>query len=73
VSKVPGPNNRSPKRDLLTVCVETGISPLQYKDLNGETWYRVGEANLPERMEQILAIKPDFTEFITWVSLHLWD
>ncbi|KAL3483410.1 glycosyl hydrolase family 71-domain-containing protein [Aspergillus germanicus] len=43
-----------------------GISPLQYKDLNGETWYRVGEANLPERMEQILAIKPDFTEFITW-------
>jgi glucan endo-1,3-alpha-glucosidase len=53
--------------------VATGISPLQYKDLNGETWYRVGEANLPERMEQILAIKPDFTEFITWVSLYLWD
>ncbi|KAL3442783.1 glycoside hydrolase [Aspergillus insuetus] len=43
-----------------------GISPLQYKNLNGDTWYRVGEANLPERMEQILAIKLDFVEFITW-------
>ncbi|KAJ5535545.1 hypothetical protein N7527_001799 [Penicillium freii] len=43
-----------------------GISPVQHKDLIGDTWYRLGEVNLPERMEQILAIKPDFAEFITW-------
>ncbi|BCS30705.1 glycoside hydrolase family 71 protein [Aspergillus puulaauensis] len=43
-----------------------GISPLQYKNLQGSTWYRVGEVNLPRRMTQILEIKPDFAEFITW-------
>ncbi|KAL3494664.1 glycoside hydrolase [Aspergillus germanicus] len=43
-----------------------GLSSLQYKDMNGETWYRIGEVNLPQRMEQILDLQPDFTEVITW-------
>ncbi|KAL2796667.1 glycoside hydrolase [Aspergillus keveii] len=43
-----------------------GLSSLQYKDMNGETWYRIGEANLPQRMEQILDLQPDFTKVITW-------
>jgi glucan endo-1,3-alpha-glucosidase len=33
--------------------------------MGGETWYRIGEANLPQRMEQIPDLQPDFTEVIT--------
>ncbi|KAL3482925.1 glycoside hydrolase [Aspergillus germanicus] len=43
-----------------------GISPVQYKDMTGSNWYRIGEANLPQRMEQILDLQPDFVEFISW-------
>ncbi|KAL3483415.1 glycoside hydrolase [Aspergillus germanicus] len=43
-----------------------GLSALQYKNLFGDSWYRVGEVNLPQRMGQILEMKPEFTEFMTW-------
>ncbi|RYP92567.1 hypothetical protein DL770_001325 [Monosporascus sp. CRB-9-2] len=43
-----------------------GLSPLQYKHCCGNTWYRAGETNMPERMAQILRVSPEFTEFITW-------
>ncbi|KAI2618955.1 glycoside hydrolase family 71 protein [Hypomontagnella submonticulosa] len=43
-----------------------GLSSLQYKHCCGDSWYRGGETNLPERMAQILNVKPEFTEVITW-------
>ncbi|KAF9888531.1 hypothetical protein FE257_008638 [Aspergillus nanangensis] len=43
-----------------------GLSAVQYKNLFGDSWYRVGEVNLPQRMGQILEMKPEFTEFMTW-------
>ncbi|KAI5925059.1 glycoside hydrolase family 71 protein [Camillea tinctor] len=43
-----------------------GLSSLQYKHCCGDSWYRTGETNLPERMTQILAVQPEFTEVITW-------
>ncbi|KAI1105562.1 glycoside hydrolase family 71 protein [Jackrogersella minutella] len=43
-----------------------GLSSLQYKHCCGDSWYRAGETNLPERMEQILSLSPEFTEVITW-------
>ncbi|KAI1496386.1 glycoside hydrolase family 71 protein [Biscogniauxia marginata] len=43
-----------------------GLSSLQYKHCCGDSWYRAGETNLPERMIQILALGPEFTEVITW-------
>ncbi|KAI1464407.1 glycoside hydrolase family 71 protein [Daldinia caldariorum] len=43
-----------------------GLSSLQYKHCCGDSWYRGGETNLPERMEQILSVSPEFTEVITW-------
>ena len=47
------------------------ISPLQYKHLDSNHYYRIGEGNLPERMTQILALGPELVEFITWVmTLH---
>ncbi|PLB53945.1 hypothetical protein P170DRAFT_504814 [Aspergillus steynii IBT 23096] len=42
------------------------LSPIQYKNTGDGHWYRIGEVNLPQRMTQILDLKPDFTEFITW-------
>ncbi|CRG83032.1 hypothetical protein PISL3812_00380 [Talaromyces islandicus] len=42
------------------------LSTFQFKWLSGSDWYRAGETNLPERMEQILALQPDFVEVITW-------
>jgi glucan endo-1,3-alpha-glucosidase len=43
------------------------ISTLQFKyTSDGNHWYRIGESNLPERMQQILSVQPDFVEFITW-------
>ncbi|KAH8432892.1 glycoside hydrolase family 71 protein [Aspergillus melleus] len=42
------------------------LSPLQYKNTGDGHWYRIGEVNLPQRMSQILELKPDFTEYITW-------
>ncbi|KAJ3566449.1 hypothetical protein NPX13_g7127 [Xylaria arbuscula] len=44
-----------------------GLSPLQYKHCCGDSWYRNGETTLPERMNQILQLSPEFTEVITWV------
>lgn len=43
-----------------------GLSSIQYKHCCGDSWYRAGETNLPERMEQILSVAPEFTEVITW-------
>ncbi|KAI0169889.1 glycoside hydrolase family 71 protein [Hypoxylon sp. FL1284] len=43
-----------------------GLSSLQYKHCCGDSWYRAGETNMPERMEQILRVSPEFTEVITW-------
>ncbi|KAI1395445.1 glycoside hydrolase family 71 protein [Hypoxylon fuscum] len=43
-----------------------GLSSLQYKHCCGDSWYRAGETNMPERMEQILSLSPEFTEVITW-------
>lgn len=47
------------------------MSPLQYKHCCGGNYYRVGEGNMPERMTQILDLKPDRVEFITWVRLNI--
>ncbi|KAJ8118671.1 hypothetical protein ONZ43_g3948 [Nemania bipapillata] len=43
-----------------------GLSTLQYKHCCGDSWYREGETNLLERMNQILQLSPEFTEVITW-------
>ncbi|OBT71086.1 hypothetical protein VF21_09830 [Pseudogymnoascus sp. 05NY08] len=43
-----------------------GLSTLQYKHCCGDSWYRPGEVNLPERMTQILSLKPELTEVMTW-------
>ncbi|KAI8624002.1 glycoside hydrolase family 71 protein [Xylariaceae sp. FL1651] len=43
-----------------------GLSTLQYKHCCGDSWYRSGETNLAERMNQILELSPEFTEVITW-------
>ncbi|GAP84347.2 putative glucan endo- -alpha-glucosidase agn1 protein [Rosellinia necatrix] len=43
-----------------------GLSSLQYKHCCGDSWYRNGETTLPERMNQILQVSPEFTEVITW-------
>jgi glucan endo-1,3-alpha-glucosidase len=61
------------------------LSSLQYKHLPNEQathYYRPGEANLPQRMTEILALapSPDFVEVVTWndageghyVSDNLW-
>lgn len=43
------------------------LSTFQFKYLgSGSDWYRAGETNLPERMEQILTLQPDFVEVLTW-------
>ncbi|GAM35240.1 glucan endo-1,3-alpha-glucosidase [Talaromyces pinophilus] len=43
------------------------LSSFQFKYLgSGQDWYRIGEVNLPQRMEQILTLQPDFVEVITW-------
>ncbi|KAL6862892.1 hypothetical protein ACO1O0_003131 [Amphichorda felina] len=56
------------------------ISPLQYKHLDSNHYYRIGEGNLPERMTQILALGPELVEFITWNDAgeshyigHIWE
>jgi hypothetical protein len=33
---------------------------------SGQDWYRIGEVNMPQRMEQILTLQPDFVELLTW-------
>ncbi|KAI1325243.1 glycoside hydrolase family 71 protein [Xylariaceae sp. FL0255] len=43
-----------------------GLSSLQFKDCCGGYYYRIGESNLPQRMTEILQLRPDFTEVITW-------
>ncbi|KAJ2959214.1 hypothetical protein NQZ79_g5296 [Umbelopsis isabellina] len=43
------------------------MSTFQFKYLgSGQDWYRIGEVNLPQRMEQVLQLQPDFVEVITW-------
>jgi glucan endo-1,3-alpha-glucosidase len=46
---------------------DVALSSFQFKYLgSGSDWYRAGETNLPERMEQILDLQPDFVEVLTW-------
>ncbi|CAH0019622.1 unnamed protein product [Clonostachys rhizophaga] len=42
------------------------LSSLQFKKCCGGSYYRIGEANLPQRMSQLLALNPDFVEVLTW-------
>ncbi|KAF4462471.1 Glucan endo-13-alpha-glucosidase agn1 [Fusarium albosuccineum] len=44
------------------------ISPLQYKNAYNTSLYRLGDANLPVRMEGILAMspRPNYVQFQTW-------
>ncbi|KAF2137040.1 glycoside hydrolase family 71 protein [Aplosporella prunicola CBS 121167] len=44
------------------------ISPLQYKDAYKTNLYRLGDMNLPVRMENILAMspRPNYVQFQTW-------
>ncbi|KAL7939329.1 glycoside hydrolase family 71 protein [Trichoderma chlorosporum] len=43
------------------------VSSFQFKYLgSGQDWFRIGEINLPQRFEQVLALKPDLVELITW-------
>lgn len=42
-------------------------SSLQFKHLDGsQNWVRRGELNIAQRIPQILSVKPDFVEFLTW-------
>ena len=43
------------------------MSTFQFKYLgSGQDYYRIGEANLPQRIGQVLSLQPDFVEVITW-------
>ncbi|KAL2222336.1 putative glucan endo-1,3-alpha-glucosidase agn1 precursor [Thermoascus aurantiacus ATCC 26904] len=42
------------------------LSSLQFKDLGGQNWYRIGELNYAQRIEQVLELQPDFVEIVTW-------
>ncbi|PCH06976.1 Glycoside hydrolase, family 71 [Penicillium occitanis (nom. inval.)] len=43
------------------------LSTFQFKHLDtSDNWYRRGESNLYARMGQILSLKPDLVEVITW-------
>ncbi|KAL2845119.1 glycosyl hydrolase family 71-domain-containing protein [Aspergillus pseudodeflectus] len=42
------------------------LSPFQFKWFGGDRWYRIGEINLAQRMQQILALQPHFVEMLTW-------
>jgi len=42
------------------------ISTFQYKHNQWGNWIRRGENTLPLRMEQILRVKPEFIEILTW-------
>ena len=60
-----------------------GLSSLQFKDIDGLGFYfRIGDINLPQRMEEILAMSPspDYVEIITWNDAgeshyvgNIWD
>ncbi|KAI0774388.1 glycoside hydrolase [Fomes fomentarius] len=43
------------------------LSSVQFKHIDGgQNWYRRGELNLPLRIQQVLALQPDFVEIVTW-------
>lgn len=47
------------------------LSTFQYKHMPGTNndvwnWMRIGEANLPMKMQQILEVNPDMVEILTW-------
>ena len=45
----------------------TAWSSFQFKYMDSsDQWYRIGEINMPQRMEQILQLQPDLVELITW-------
>ena len=51
----------------ITDIASTAVSTFQFKYLgSGQDYYRVGEANLPQRIGQALELQPDFVEVITW-------
>jgi glucan endo-1,3-alpha-glucosidase len=33
---------------------------------SSQNWYRRGELNIAQRIPQIMSLKPDFVEFLTW-------
>ncbi|RYC62407.1 hypothetical protein CHU98_g3799 [Xylaria longipes] len=72
-SETPGTNVSSARDEVVKKAADTagktyvmGLSTFQYKHCCGDSWYREGEATLPERMNQILQLSPEFTEVITW-------
>ncbi|KAI3319662.1 glycoside hydrolase family 71 protein [Xylariaceae sp. AK1471] len=73
VSDTPGNNVSSTRDQAVKTAADAagktyvmGLSTLQYKHCCGDSWYRDGETTLPERMNQILQLSPEFTEVITW-------
>ncbi|KAL2845295.1 glycoside hydrolase [Aspergillus pseudoustus] len=42
------------------------LSIFQFKWFGNDRWYRIGEINLAQRMEQILRLRPHFVEMLTW-------
>ncbi|KAL3455761.1 glycosyl hydrolase family 71-domain-containing protein [Aspergillus heterothallicus] len=42
------------------------LSIFQFKWFGNDRWYRIGEINLAQRMQQILSLQPDFVEMLTW-------
>ncbi|KAI0912838.1 glycoside hydrolase family 71 protein [Ustulina deusta] len=73
VSDTPGTNVSSARDEAVKTAADAagktyvmGLSTLQYKHCCGDSWYRDGETTLPERMNQILQLSPEFTEVITW-------
>ena len=43
------------------------MSTFQFKYLgSGQDYIRIGEVNLPQRIEQVLSLQPDFVEVLTW-------
>ncbi|KAI4952303.1 hypothetical protein J4E91_003765 [Alternaria rosae] len=43
-----------------------GISPVQFKHMGSDNWYRRGEDNLENRFGQILSVQPDMVQLQSW-------
>ncbi|KAL4866187.1 glycosyl hydrolase family 71-domain-containing protein [Aspergillus spectabilis] len=59
-------------RNILTQAIAAGrvymmpLSIFQFKWFGNDRWYRIGEINLAQRMQQILSLQPHFVEMLTW-------
>ncbi|KAJ0415233.1 glycosyl hydrolase family 71-domain-containing protein [Aspergillus carlsbadensis] len=42
------------------------LSPFQFKWFGNDRWYRIGETNLGQRMQQILNLQPHLVQMLTW-------